>query len=89
MTSPQPLSLSPTLHPGVTYRPAEAYRTALAAAKAALELSLAAVEGAAVEDNTFAISVHYRHVAGGRAPPSPTISRHLPPSHAISPRACI
>jgi len=48
---------------GVTYRPVGGYLDALAAAADELQLALATVSGALVENNGFAISVHYRNVA--------------------------
>jgi trehalose-phosphatase len=47
----------------VGVRPAEEYRPALSAAGSAISVELATVAGAHVEDNDFAVSVHYRHVA--------------------------
>ena len=46
-----------------SFRPAERFRPGLEAAAAALTEALAEVDGALVEDNTFAVSVHYRNVA--------------------------
>ena len=45
-----------------SFRPAERFRPGLEAAAAALTEALAEVDGALVEDNTFAVSVHYRNV---------------------------
>ena len=48
---------------GVEHRPAESYADALKAAAAELRLTLAAIPGSLVEDNDYAVSVHYRNVA--------------------------
>jgi trehalose-phosphatase len=49
-------------------QPAEEYRDALRAAATSAELALLEVPGAFVEDNLYAISVHYRHVADADLP---------------------
>jgi trehalose 6-phosphate synthase/phosphatase len=48
---------------GIIFRPAEEYREALRVAAAELRVVLATIPGALVEDNDFAVSVHYRNVA--------------------------
>ena len=48
---------------GIIFRPAEQYREALRVAAAELRVVLATIPGSLVEDNDFAVSVHYRNVA--------------------------
>ena len=48
----------------MSYQVGERFRPVLEAARRALEAALTHVEGAAVADNNFALSVHYRNVTG-------------------------
>lgn len=48
----------------MSYQVGERFRPVLESVRARLEAALSPVEGAAVEDNNFALSVHYRNVTG-------------------------
>ena len=47
----------------VRYAPAQEYREALRAAANTLRVDTASIPGSLIEDNDYAVSVHYRNVA--------------------------
>lgn len=51
--------------PSLSYQVADSFRPALEEAKGLVEEGIKGIKGAMVEDNTFAVSVHYRMVAEG------------------------
>ena len=51
----------------MSYQVGERFRPVLESVRARLDAALSPVEGAAVEDNNFALSVHYRNVTGRMA----------------------
>jgi len=61
-TLPPPTTLPPPARVPIAFRPAAEFAPLMDAAHASLAAAVASIPGAAVEHNTFAVSVHYRNV---------------------------